>query len=148
MIPPRSPYGLIQEDLWSPRPESEWLILVSCMMLNCTSRKQVERVLPSFVVSWPTPEAFITANDADVIELCRPLGFANRRTKALRKMTEQFVKHEWTHAKELHGIGVYASRCWEIFCKGILGNEPPQDHALVRYWEWRTYHEKQGAADR
>jgi len=43
-IPPRSGYGLIQEDLWP----DEWKILVSCMMLNYTSRKQVEKILPSF----------------------------------------------------------------------------------------------------
>lgn len=136
MIPPRSPYGLIQEDI----APNEWLILVSCMMLNCTSRKQVESVFPQFVKQWSTPEAFLLADELDVVALIRPLGFANRRTKALRKMTEAFVKHEWTHVKELHGIGVYAARAWEIFCQGIVGDEPPQDHALVRYWQWRKHH--------
>ncbi len=140
MIPPRSPFSLLQEDL----APNAWLVLVSCMMLNCTTRKQVEKVLPEFMKRWGTPQAFLYANELEVIELCRPLGFANRRTRALRKMTEQYVKHEWLHAKELHGIGVYASRAWEIFCQGILGDEPPQDHALVQYWKWRKHHERQG----
>ena len=39
--PPRSPFGLLEEILW----EDEWKMLVACMMLNCTTRLQVDRVL-------------------------------------------------------------------------------------------------------
>lgn len=138
MIPPRSPFGLIQEDLWSGRPESEWLILVVCMMLNCTSRKQVEKVLPDFHRHWPDPHAFLDASVEDVVSLCRPLGFANRRTANLKKMTELFITNDWKHASELPGVGQYAARSWEIFCRGELGNEPPNDHALVKYFVWAT----------
>lgn len=132
-FPVRSPFGLIQEDLW---PDT-WLILVSCMMLNCTSRKQVEKVLPEFMRRWPTAGDFIRANDEDVIALCKPLGFANRRTTNLKKMTEVYLATDWTHARQLPGIGEYAARAWEIFCEGVLGSEPPKDGALVRYWNWR-----------
>lgn len=134
----RSPYSLIQEDLWSSAPESEWLILVACMMLNCTSRKQVERVILEFRRRWPTPVAFIAASDDDVITLCRPLGFANRRTKALKKMTSAYLQGDWAHASELPGIGPYASASWEIFCAGALPVECPRDHALVLYYLWVT----------
>lgn len=133
MIPHRSPFSLIQEDLWP----NEWLILVSCMLLNCTTRKQVEKILPQFIERWPTPEEFTKANAADVEELCRSLGFAKRRTKNLMQMTEYYLKRTWKHASELPGIGDYASRTWEIFCQGKLGTEAPKDHALVRYWNWR-----------
>ena len=132
MIPARSPYSLIQEDLW---PDC-WMILVSCMLLNCTTRKQVEKVLPEFRKRWPTPQSFMHADDIDVVELCRPLGFANRRTTNLKKMTERYVAGPWQHASELPGVGVYASRAWEIFCQGTIGTEPPKDHALVQYYEW------------
>lgn len=44
-LPPRSLFGLLQEDL----VPNEWMILISCMMLNCTSRKQVEKVFPTFI---------------------------------------------------------------------------------------------------
>ena len=132
MIPPVSPYGLIQESLWP----NEWRILVSCMMLNCTSRIQVERVLPEFFRRWPVPEKFMDANLDEVAELCRSLGFANRRTKNLRSMTERYLKGDWSHASELPGIGTYGARSWEMFCRGIIGDEPPKDHALVKYWTW------------
>lgn len=134
MFPPASPYQLLQESLWP----DEWLILVSCMMLNCTSRKQVEKVLPEFIRRWPTPGEFMTAQDEDVATLCRPLGFANRRTSNLKKMTEKYLATDWTHAQQLPGIGAYGARAWEIFCAGRLGDEPPDDHALTRYWNWRV----------
>ena len=39
--PPRSPFGLLEEILFA----SEWRVLVGCMMLNCTTRLLVDRVL-------------------------------------------------------------------------------------------------------
>jgi adenine-specific DNA glycosylase len=85
---------------------------------------------------WPDPKAFIVADEHDVINVIKPLGFANHRAKTLRRMTEAFLTNSWKHASELPGIGQYAARAWEIFCKGILSAEPPKDHALVQYWTW------------
>jgi methyl-CpG-binding domain protein 4 len=133
MIPKHSPFGLLQESLWP----NEWLILVSCMLLNCTSRKQVEQVLPTFISRYPTPGVFLKSDVHDVEVLCKPLGFARRRTQNLFKMTQKYVEGSWQHARELPGIGDYAARAWEIFCQNKLGDEPPKDHALVRYWNWR-----------
>lgn len=131
-MPPRSPYGLIQEDLLPNR----WQVLVACMMLNCTSRKQVEKVIVEFFRRWPGPESFLTASDVDVAALCKPLGFSNRRTKNLKAMSTRFVKGDWTGVRELPGIGEYAARAYEIFCLGKLGEMCPNDHALVEYWNW------------
>ena len=146
-IPSRSPFGLLQEDLWP----SEWLILVSCMLLNCTTRKQVEKVLPEFIQRWPTASAFIThARRAQVMALIGPLGFASRRTDNLMKMSHHYLCGPWEHARDLPGIGEYAARAWEIFCRDELGDEEPKDHALVDYWRWRKHREseEQGTADR
>jgi hypothetical protein len=117
------------------------------MLLNCTSRKQVEKVLPEFIRRWPNPASFLEADRGDVAALCRPLGFAQRRTNNLVKMTTHYLTAPWDHARELPGIGVYAARAWEIFCRSKLGDEPPKDHALSTYWEWRKRHE-QGTANR
>lgn len=135
-IPPRSPYSLIQEDLWSSAPESEWLIIVVCMMLNCTSRKQVERILPEFRRRWPTPEAFVGAALADVAPVIRSLGFANRRAVNLQRMTACYLACDWEHAESLPGVGPYAAASWEIFCAGAVPIECPKDHALTAYWVW------------
>lgn len=111
---------------------------MTCMMLNCTSRKQVEKVLPEFLKRWPTPEAFAVAEVADIVTLCKPLGFANRRTANMKRMTEAYLGNTWDDVRELPGIGEYAARAFEIFCLGKLGDEAPKDHALVQYWRWVT----------
>jgi methyl-CpG-binding domain protein 4 len=131
-MPPRSPFGLIQEDLWP----DEWMILISCMMLNQTSRKQVERVLPEFQRRWSTPLAFLQADPLEVANVCRSLGFATRRTDNMMKMTHEYLAGQWKHARDLYGIGEYGARSWEIFCQGTLGDEAPKDHALVQYYLW------------
>jgi methyl-CpG-binding domain protein 4 len=131
-MPPRSPFGLIQEDLWP----DEWKILVSCMMLNCTGRRQVERILPTFFERWPNPNALLSADREAIVDLCRSLGFANRRTDNLLKMTRAFVEGKWKHASELPGIGTYGARAWEMFCLCDVGDSEPNDGALSLYWRW------------
>ena len=51
-------------------------------------------------------------------------------------MTKDFLKASWNHAKDLHGIGQYASTAWEIFCRGTICENEPQDGALKVYWKW------------
>lgn len=133
MIPKLSPFSLIQEHLFP----NDWLILVSCLMLNCTKRAQVEKVLPTFVARWPTPQAFMSADDVDVATVCRSLGFANKRTATLKRMTRVFLCGNWEHARELPGIGEYGARTWEIFCRNELGDSSPVDHALSKYFVYR-----------
>lgn len=134
MIPKRSPFGLLQEDV----APNEWLSLVVCVMLNCTSRKQVEKIFPEFIRRWSRPEAFLRASRDDVVALCAPLGFANRRTDRLFALTSRYLEGGWVHAQELPGIGTYGARSWEMFCHGIIGEDPPKDGALGLYWHWRT----------
>ena len=105
-------------------------------MLNCTTRKQVEKVLPEFIKRWPTPQSLLLADPTDVGNVICSLGFVRRRTVALFKMTEKYAAAPWQHARELPGIGEYGAAAWEIFCKGVFQDEPPKDHALVQYWEW------------
>lgn len=137
-VPPFSPYGLIQEALWP----SEWLVLVSCVMLNCTRRKQVEGVLPGFIERWPTAADLASADRTFVEEAIRPLGLASRRAGNLIALAGAYVSGSWKHARELPGIGEYASRAWEIFCLGELGDELPKDHALVQYFNWAKMMER------
>ena len=135
--PPRSPIPLIQE-LFFP---DEWKILVSCVMLNCTSRKQIEKVIWNFFGRWPTPEALLSADINEVKMMIKPLGFSERRTNNLLRLADEYLHTQWIHASELHGIGVYAARAWEIFCQGIIGTEAPKDHALTYYYELFKDHE-------
>lgn len=135
--PPRSPHSLIQEDLYP----NKWHILVSCLMLNCTSRRQVEKVIRPFFDKWPTPEDLLKADLQEVKRIISPLGFGQRRSETLVKLATAFIKDDWTDARQLPGVGEYAGRAYDIFCRGIIGSEPPKDHALVDYWRWITHHQ-------
>lgn len=135
-IPPRSGFGLIQEDLFP----DEWKVLVSCMMLNCTSRKQVEKVIPDFFNKWPGAKDLIAASPDEVAETISPLGFKNRRTKNLLDMSKAYLDQQWKDPRDLPGIGEYAARAWEMFFGNKLGDDPPKDGALVVYWNWRKKH--------
>jgi endonuclease III len=109
-------------------------------MLNCTTRKQAEKVMPSFFKKWPNPLMFLKANEEEVSKEISALGFQNKRAKNLLKMTSAYTLNEWKHASELPGIGDYASRAWEIFFKNELGKHKPIDGALALYWNWRKKH--------
>lgn len=133
MIPPVSPYSLIQETLWP----DEWKCLVACVMLNCTTRKQVEKVLPIFFDRWPTADAINCADPLEIASVIETLGFKNRRTNRLKQLAAAYLKRDWNHVSQLPGIGEYASRMWEMFFLGRLGDDEPSDGALTLYWRWR-----------
>lgn len=133
MIPPVSPFGLIQETLWP----DEWRILVACIMLNLTTRRAVEKILPKLFDRYPDALAMSSASFDDLSQDIAPLGFRNRRAKNLINMSRQYVKGEWTHASELPGIGEYAASAWSIFVLGIMPSECPRDGALAKYYKWR-----------
>lgn len=142
MIPPRSPWGLIQEDLWPDR----WKILLSCMFLNCTSRKQAEKVLPVLFQKWPTPDALINCDRQVLIDTIKSLGFANRRSENIIKMSKAYISNSWKDPRELPGIGEYAGAAYDIFCIGKLPEAPPKDGTLVKYYNWRKLHEERKEA--
>ena len=136
MIPHVSPFGLIQETLWP----NEWRILVACILLNCTTRKSVEKVIPRLFEMYPGPQDMSSADEAQLSEMIAPLGFKSRRAKTLVQMSKEYVIGEWTHAKELPGVGEYAGAAWEIFVRGVLPPQAPKDHALTAYYMWRKKH--------
>lgn len=113
---------------------------MACMMLNCTSRKQVEKILNEFFRRWPGPGELIAADEHEVASCIQSLGFKDRRTKGLKKMSEAFLNGDWCKASELPGIGLYGSACHEILCRGNVPLEPPQDHALKDYVVWYNKH--------
>lgn len=130
--PPRMPEPLLQE-FYHP---DAWKVFVICMMLNCTQRKQVETVVDEFFERWPDAESLVRAKDDDVAEVIKSLGFKNRRTKRLIKFSHDFLSMHWTDPRELHGVGEYAARVYEMLFLGKFGDTPPDDHAAKNYWEW------------
>lgn len=136
VIPPASPYSLIQESLW---PDG-WKILVACMLLNCTTRKSVEKVLPRLFEKYPDASSMAAASPEELSEMIASLGFRNRRSKSLISMSKSYLQSSWRHARELPGIGEYAAAAWEIFTQRTVPNECPKDHALTLWWKWYQAH--------
>jgi len=128
-VPPKSPYDLLQERFW---PDG-WKILMVCLMLNQTSRKQVEPMVTEFFDLFPTPESVVDGDEDILRSLLRPLGLVNRRIKTIKRFSEEFVTKKWVTAKELYGCGKYADDAYRIFIKGEWPEVEPNDHALNDY---------------
>ena len=87
-IPPKSPVGMLQEDLWP----DEWKILVACILHNLTSRKQVDKVYEQLFITYPDAQSMMHADIDKLKSIIEPLGMVNRRSKALMKFSQQFKK--------------------------------------------------------
>jgi len=128
---PESPYNLLQE-VYREHP---WRMLVCCIMLNCTSRKQVDQVRDELFRKWPDAKAMVVANPEEIVEVVASLGFKNKRAKTLILFSMQWESYDWTEPNELYGIGKYGQDSWEIFQKGNL-NVMPTDGVLNTYLAW------------
>jgi methyl-CpG-binding domain protein 4 len=132
---PNSPYLLLQE-IYREHP---WRMLVCCIMLNCTSRKQVDQVREKFFRLYPDPVEAERADPAEMAEVIALLGFKNKRVKTIQRFSSDWMNLDWTEPGELYGIGKYGQDSWEIFQKRNL-NVEPTDGVLKKYLEWAKTH--------
>jgi methyl-CpG-binding domain protein 4 len=129
-IPPKSPYNLIQEQLW----HDPWKIFVACIFCNLTKRVDAEPYIWKFFDKYPDAESAATANQKDIQNMIQPLGLSERRSKALVRMSDGYLKDNWRDTPDvLYGIGKYASDAYQIFCLGNWRDVEPKDHALNDY---------------
>ena len=110
---------------------NEWKMLVCCMLLNLTNRKQVDTVRDELFKRYPTPKVMMNANQSELADLLQPLGLYNRRAKSLIKMSRGYVKG-FKDVSELYGIGQYAKDSWEIF-QNNNRKVNPTDKVLLEY---------------
>ena len=108
-----------------------WKMLVCCMLLNLTNRKQVDTIRDELFERYPTPKDMMKANQSELAELFKPLGLYNRRAKSLKKMSEGYVEG-FKSVDELYGIGQYAKDSWEIF-QNNNRKVNPTDKVLQEY---------------
>ena len=128
--PPKSPYTLLQEQLW----RDPWKIFVCCIFCNLTKRLTAEPYFWEVLKRWPTPEKLADADYDELIKLIQPLGLSQRRAKALKNMSYEYIHKDWeSDATKLYGIGKYGSDAYRIFCKGEWREVEPKDGALVNY---------------
>jgi len=128
--PPKSPYGLIQEQLW----EDPWKIFVACIFCNLTKRVQAEPYMWKFFDKYPDARHAALSDPRKIQKMIQPLGLSERRSMALFKMSNDYLKKDWRDKPEiLYGIGKYASDAYRIFCLGDWKSVEPKDGALINY---------------
>ena len=108
-----------------------WKMLVCCMLVNLTNRKQVDTVRDKLFIKYPTPKDMMRAKHTDLVDIIKPLGLYNTRADRLIKMSEGYVKG-FKSVDELYGIGQYAKDSWEIF-QNKNNNIKPNDKVLQEY---------------
>ena len=108
-----------------------WKMLVCCMLLNLTNRKQVDTIREELFTKYPTPKDMMMAEHLDLVDIIKPLGLYNTRAQRLIKMSEGYV-NGFKSVDELYGVGQYAKDSWEIFQNNNL-NVKPNDKVLQEY---------------
>lgn len=130
--PPHSPFGLLEELFWD-RP---WALLLCCILLNQTRRRQVDPILSSLLRRFPNPASLAAACPSNVEPLLRPLGLHRQRARAVVFFSAAYVAGGWGKVEELPGVGRYGADAHAIFCEGRYTQADPTDHALSWYRDW------------
>ncbi|XP_003386267.1 PREDICTED: methyl-CpG-binding domain protein 4-like [Amphimedon queenslandica] len=130
--PPRSPYGLIQEELW----QDPWKLLIATIFLNRTTGKAAIPILWKFFDCYSTPEEATAANWKDIASMIEPLGLHIKRAKMIIRFSGEYLSNDWVYPIELHGIGKYGNDSYRIFCTEEWKEVRPNDHMLNKYYEW------------
>ena len=66
-----------------------WKMLVCCIMLNLTNRKQVDRVRHELFKRYPTAKDLSVADYEELSELLTPLGMQFKRAATLMKFSKE-----------------------------------------------------------
>jgi methyl-CpG-binding domain protein 4 len=151
--PPRSPFGLLEEILW----HDEHKLLVACLLLNVTTRAQVDVVLWRLFRAFPTARELAAATadaraNARLERILRPLGLHRKRARRLALMSRDWLAARGAHEGDggqwaeplptatvaaLYGVGDYTADAHELFVLGRADEaRPPRDHALRWYHAW------------
>ena len=111
--------------------DDPWKMLVCCMLVNLTNRKQVDTIRDKLFSRYPTPQDMMKAEHSELVDIIKPLGLYNTRAARLIKMREGYIKG-FKYVDELYGIGQYAKDSWEIFQNNNI-DITSTDKVLTKY---------------
>ncbi|CAN0536438.1 unnamed protein product, partial [Ectocarpus sp. 12 AP-2014] len=80
-----SPFGLIEELL----TDDPWRLLIGCIMLNQTTRSQMDPVLVRFLEKFPTADVAAAASVDEMTRVVAPLGLQERRPIAIIRFSRE-----------------------------------------------------------
>lgn len=111
-----------------------WKIGVSCIMLNQTTREQVDAVLDKLLLYWPTPEIMSEAVLKEVAGVIESTGFGWTKAYRLIRMSDEYLA--WDGQREsaqLFGLGPYALDSLDIFYFDVPCEVRSEDKELLAY---------------
>ena len=108
-----------------------WKMLVCCMLVNLTDRRQVDTIREKLFEKYKTPKDMMRAKHSELVDIIKPLGLYNIRANRLITMSRGYVKG-FKSVDELYGIGQYAKDSWDIF-QNKNNNVKPTDKVLQEY---------------
>lgn len=135
-----SPYNTRQEEY----REDPWKMLMVCFMLNQTSHKQVDQVRNQFFERFPNAESIVLAEDKEISDIIKPLGFYNKRAKAWKEFCHQWINETRYYGtvmlpvsalEKMKGVGKYALDSWKVF-QLYQYDIKVEDHVLNWYVDW------------
>jgi hypothetical protein len=90
--------GKVLQEVYRDDP---WRMLVGCILLNLTTRAQVDKVRQELFETWPLPSMMASADTADLEELLRPLGLFKRRAVTLKRFSADYREYQKVKFKEM-----------------------------------------------
>jgi hypothetical protein len=104
----------------------------------------VDQVRELFFERFPDAQSIVDADEKEISEIIKPLGFYNKRAKTWKKFCEQWLVQTRIHGEdrlplktleEMAGIGKYALDSWKVF-QLYQYDTKVEDHVLNWYVEW------------
>jgi methyl-CpG-binding domain protein 4 len=119
--------------------DDPWKVLVCCVLLNRTSRKQVDPIIDVLFEAYPSPSAMARARVGELRELMRPLGFSFQRAQRLVDLSDEWEAlgpdPSYESIGTLSGVGPYARDAYRLFVLNDLTVEP-EDKKLRQWVNW------------
>lgn len=106
---------------WRNKSASNYVRIISEVLLQRTKAETVARYLSRFLSSYPSWRKLGDASESDLIEILKPLGLSTQRGKRLYKLAQELKKRggifpkERSIAEELPMMGQYITNAYELF---------------------------------
>lgn len=121
---------ILLQEIYKDNP---WKMLVGCILLNQTWRKQVDTVRDDLFQRWPDAASMSEADPHEIATIIKPCGLQNRRAKFLVQFSRAWK--DWPEGTDLMkypGIGKYAVDSYRIFVEETTNIEV-NDKELKKY---------------
>lgn len=107
--------------LWRNRTSSNYIKIISEVLLQRTKAETVNKFLSTFLNNYPDWSSLGSATEVELINILKPLGLSNQRGKRLYKLAQELKSRNWEFPKnrslveEMPMMGQYITNAFELF---------------------------------